>query len=90
MSGAGFTITRRRLIAMAALVPMVAHTQNAADGPKLPPGVPGRLVRHVDMRSDHIAPRHVDVWLPPEAEAGTPLALLVMHDGQNLFDPASA
>jgi len=90
MSGAGIAITRRGLIAAAALVPMVASGQTPADAPRLPPGVPGRLVRHADVRSAHVAPRHVDVWLPPEAEAGKPLALLVMHDGQDLFDPASA
>jgi len=90
MSGAGIAITRRGLIAAAALVPMVASGQTPSDAPRLPPGVPGRLVRHADVRSAHVAPRHVDVWLPPEAEAGKPLALLVMHDGQDLFDPASA
>ena len=90
MNRAGIALSRRTLIAAAALAPVAARAQPAAAKPKLPPGVPGRLVRHADVRSGFVAPRHVDVWLPPEALAGARLPLLVMHDGQNLFDPASA
>jgi predicted alpha/beta superfamily hydrolase len=52
----------------------------------------GAIRRHADFPSRFIAPRHVDVWLPPgyhtHPEARFPV--LLMHDGQNLFDPGSA
>ena len=41
--------------------------------------------------SQQVAPRKVVVWLPPGYEAGTErYPVLYMHDGQNLFDPATA
>lgn len=42
--------------------------------------------------SEWIAPRTVDVWLPPayEAQPEGRFPVLYMHDGQNLFDPALA
>ena len=46
--------------------------------------------RHANLAGPGILPRHVDVWVPPDAPAGHPLPLLLMHDGQNLFEPASA
>lgn len=51
---------------------------------------PGRVERHADFPSRHVAPRHVEVWLPPgyDAAAAKRYAVLYMHDGQNLFDPA--
>jgi predicted alpha/beta superfamily hydrolase len=50
----------------------------------------GFLTRHADFSSRYIAPRHVDVWRPPNAEADseTRYPVIYMHDGQNLFDPA--
>lgn len=52
----------------------------------------GRLIRHPDFPSRHIAPRHVDVWCPPGALSGSAARypVIYMHDGQNLFDPASS
>lgn len=52
----------------------------------------GWIARHADFPSRHIAPRHVDVWCPPAAAAGSALRypVIYMHDGQNLFDPASS
>jgi predicted alpha/beta superfamily hydrolase len=50
----------------------------------------GTLTRHADIVSEHIAPRLVDVWVPPSMADGTRLPVIYMHDGQNLFDPASA
>lgn len=50
----------------------------------------GSISRHADFASRHVAPRHVDVWLPPSyhehPERRYPV--IYMHDGQNLFDPA--
>lgn len=52
----------------------------------------GHLFRYADFPSRFVAPRHVDVWLPPGYGATDVAAypVLYMHDGQNLFDPASA
>ncbi|MDG4562223.1 MAG: alpha/beta hydrolase-fold protein [Candidatus Competibacter sp.] len=50
----------------------------------------GVISRHADFPSRYVAPRHVDVWCPPESRAGsaTRYPVVYMHDGQNLFDPA--
>ncbi|HEX5682397.1 MAG TPA: alpha/beta hydrolase-fold protein [Ideonella sp.] len=56
------------------------------------PDAGGRFECFGAWPSRHVAPRRVDVWLPPgydEPEAG-PHAVLYMHDGQQLFDPATA
>jgi predicted alpha/beta superfamily hydrolase len=53
------------------------------------PGVTGTLRRHENFSSKLIAPRHVDVWLPPgyERSRRKRYPVVYMHDGQNLFDP---
>lgn len=52
---------------------------------------PGALLRHADFPSRHVAPRHVDVWLPPGYGVGAGrYPVLYMHDGQNVFDRATA
>lgn len=38
--------------------------------------------------SQFVAPRNVDVWVPPGATG--PLPVIYMHDGQNLFHPADS
>lgn len=50
------------------------------------------LLRHDNFPSRQVAPRHVDVWLPPDYDAGAArrYPVLYMHDGQNCFDPADA
>lgn len=54
----------------------------------LPHG-PGRLERFAAFPSAHVAPRTVDVWVPPGYDEATErLGVLYLHDGQNLFDPA--
>jgi predicted alpha/beta superfamily hydrolase len=51
----------------------------------------GTLHRHTDFASALVAPRNVDVWLPPGYTAGsTAYPVVYIHDGQNLFDPALA
>jgi predicted alpha/beta superfamily hydrolase len=47
-------------------------------------------IRHSDFPSAHVAPRPVDVWLPPAYEAGPACAVIYAQDGQNLFDPAQS
>lgn len=52
---------------------------------------PGRLEHYRNFPSAHVDPRHISVWLPPDYDpSGPPYAVLYMHDGQNLFDPASS
>jgi enterochelin esterase-like enzyme len=46
----------------------------------------GRVERLPDVASAHVAPRHVDVWLPPGYTAARRYAVLYMHDGQMLYD----
>jgi predicted alpha/beta superfamily hydrolase len=50
------------------------------------------LDRLGEFVSRHVAARRVDVWLPPgyAADPGRRYPVLYMHDGQNLFDPATA
>jgi predicted alpha/beta superfamily hydrolase len=51
------------------------------------------LVTHPDVRSVQLPhPRPVSVWLPPgyAREADRRYPVLYLHDGQNLFDPATA
>lgn len=55
-----------------------------------PAGVTGRLEQFRNFLSAHASPRNVTVWLPPGYDPnGAPYAVLYMHDGQNLFDPAT-
>jgi pimeloyl-ACP methyl ester carboxylesterase len=51
---------------------------------------PGRLEHFRNFPSAYADPRNVTIWLPPGYDAGgKPYAVLYMHDGQNLFDPAT-
>jgi predicted alpha/beta superfamily hydrolase len=53
--------------------------------------VDGPFRRHDPFPSQHIAARRIDVWLPTGYEASSQAhAVLYMHDGQNLFDPATS
>lgn len=52
----------------------------------------GELTRFANFASQHVIPRHVDIWCPPgyAATPETRYPVIYMHDGQNLFDPALA
>jgi pimeloyl-ACP methyl ester carboxylesterase len=51
----------------------------------------GSFVALGDFPSTQVAPRKVVVWLPPGYDPkGERHAVLYMHDGQHLFDPATA
>lgn len=84
-----------RLPLLAALA-MNAVSATATDMPApIPvtgPGVTGTVVRYASMPSAHVTARNVDVWLPPgygqDPQKRHPV--LYMHDGQNLFDPATS
>lgn len=46
----------------------------------------GKLERIDDFQSDYVAPRNVDIWLPPNYNPQQEYATLYMLDGQMLFD----
>jgi predicted alpha/beta superfamily hydrolase len=52
----------------------------------------GRIVAYPRFQSQFVAPREVDVWLPPgyDATPGARYPVIYMQDGQNLFDPAKS
>lgn len=56
------------------------------------PATAGRVERLPQIISHQLADRRVDVWLPPgyDAHAELRYPVLYMHDGQNLFDPATS
>jgi predicted alpha/beta superfamily hydrolase len=56
------------------------------------PGVTGTLLRHAAIPSRNVAARNVDVWLPPTygKDPTKRYPVLYMHDGQNVFDPATS
>lgn len=71
----------------ACIFPVISE---AVPGPSL--GVTGDRRMHRDFASQFLAARNVEVWLPP-GYAANPAArypVLYMHDGQNVFDPATS
>jgi len=48
----------------------------------------GSLVTIERIQSVYVTARRVDVWLPEKFDPNQKYAVLYMHDGQNLFDPA--
>ena len=54
--------------------------------------IQGQVRYHRHMEGEGIPPRDVVVWLPPgyEADEGRRYPVIYAHDGQNLFDPATA
>src|SRR5262245_37261714 len=52
----------------------------------------GTVRRHQQFASHYVAPRHVEVWEPPDYQ-DTPsrrFPVIYMQDGQNLFDPQTS
>jgi enterochelin esterase-like enzyme len=80
----------RRLLA--ALLLMLAPTPALAGDAMGPVHVSaGTVVDLGVLKSKYADPRRVVVWLPPGYSArGPKYAVLYMHDGQNLFDKATA
>jgi predicted alpha/beta superfamily hydrolase len=73
------TLPARALYAQTAPVP----------GPSL--GKLGTFRQHPGFPSKVVAPRDVEVWLPPDYVGGTSrYPVLYVHDGQSVFDPATA
>jgi predicted alpha/beta superfamily hydrolase len=58
---------------------------------RVPKASPGTVARIDDFESANLPRRGILVYLPPDYDAGgEPYRVLYMHDGQNLFDPATA
>ena len=80
------------LAALAANTVTATAADMPAPVPVTGPGVTGTVVRYASMPSIHVAARNVDVWLPPGygQDPQQRYPVLYMHDGQNLFDPATS
>ncbi|MGH8084547.1 MAG: alpha/beta hydrolase-fold protein [Lysobacter sp.] len=74
--------------AWARMLPHFLHWAYALRAPAL--DATGRVDSWQDVPSAHVAPRNVDIWLPPSYgdDPSKHYPVLYMHDGQNLFDPA--
>lgn len=46
----------------------------------------GELFRVNNYESEYVSPRNIDVWLPENYSKDTKYQMLLMHDGQMLFD----
>lgn len=79
------------LVALMLLMQNPAHAIDAPQ-PVQGAGVTGTVLRYAAMTSQSVAPRNVDVWLPPGYATDTDkrYPVVYMHDGQNLFDPATS
>ncbi|HEX8937049.1 MAG TPA: alpha/beta hydrolase-fold protein [Sphingomicrobium sp.] len=77
---------------VAALLLLFAAAPAVAGDPNGPVHVSaGTIVDLGTLKSKYADPRRVVVWLPPGYSAhGPKYAVLYMHDGQNLFDKATA
>jgi predicted alpha/beta superfamily hydrolase len=87
------TFTRRHALSLPLSLPLLT---SGCARPTLQVASPpasvraGRLERLPPITSRHVDARPVDVWLPPGYDPATRrYAVLYMHDGQMLFDPAS-
>jgi predicted alpha/beta superfamily hydrolase len=80
------------LLALSAVADAAALAEPPAPVQVTGPGVTGTVIRYPSMQSAHVAPRNVDVWLPPGygKDPAQRYPVLYMHDGQNLFDPATS
>lgn len=76
--------TTMRMMRFAALI-LLLSTNAMAELPKVGSG---RVERLEAFASQFVAARNVDIWLPDGYPAQAPYAVLYMHDGQLLFDPA--
>lgn len=87
----GWETGRNRAVAV--IAPETVVERAFGDDPGAPPPRrTGRIERIAPMPSAFVTPREVQVWLPP-GYSESPSArypVLVMHDGQNLFDHVAA
>jgi len=86
MNCANLPSPARRRAALAALVLGALCATRAPGADALPEVGAGRIVRIADFSSRLVAPRNVDVWLPPGYPSAGRYDVLYMQDGQMLFD----
>jgi enterochelin esterase-like enzyme len=81
-------------LALAACTTTASRSETAAasNAAATPPGVTGILRHHDSFPSRHVAPRNVDVWLPPgyDDDPARRYPVVYAQDGQNLFYPKHA
>ncbi len=65
---------------------MLCLTACGSSSDPTPPVASGTLERIEGFRSQHVTPRHIDIWLPEGYADGKEFPVLYMHDGQNLYD----
>lgn len=54
-------------------------------------GVTGTVEIYEDFESEYVAPRNIEIWLPPNySEEDSSYQVLYMHDGQNVFNPETS
>jgi len=72
--------------------PIVVTVEQWASPQQVRSSVTGKLVMHEKFNSKHLpSSRHVSVWLPPGYDSSSErYPVLFLHDGQNLFDEATA
>ena len=83
---------RTAVLLAAAIVPPRAAAQVAPPPAGPPLGVTGTIRFYGNFRSRDVAPRNVEVWLPPGYARDTTARypVLYLQDGQNVFDPATS
>lgn len=80
------TPTRRRFTHALALGTMLPQLACSTMADRLPTVSVGRIERLPDLRSVHVEPRHVDVWLPEGYGGGARHPVVYLHDGEAMFD----
>lgn len=85
-------IARALGVACIVALPTAARAQQPPALPGPPLGVTGTVRFHGAFPSRFVAARNVEVWLPPgyDRDAKTRYPVLYVHDGQNVFAPATS
>lgn len=73
------------MLILAGVLSTNAQTFSVIRGEK----ITGELRRYENFPSTNVAPRNVDVWLPPDFSPRRRYAVVYIHDGQMLFDSTS-
>jgi enterochelin esterase-like enzyme len=76
-------------LAVSAVVPAAAQSDVRTGMPPMQKSSAGHVERLANFPSKYVDARNVEVWLPPGYDPAKRHAVLYMHDGQMLFDPAT-